>query len=266
MFVKLLVMKKLVGILTVVSFLAAACSSPEEMTLREGSGWTSRHSYADVLITGQAFTEEGGVGRMLADDAEVYEYYGEISGEPFLFGVQGEGRKWKQTFSAQALGIFEYLFTDAMTIYDHKGRNSRIYRPEEVHFDGIDKEGYMDHLVEQTVRILTDEPADIYANPTFLPDEMQPAYDHYWTAERVDRILDVLARYRIALEINPRYRIPGFDIIRRAKERGIKFTFGTNNVDADFGRLEYAVEAIEACGLTPEDIWFPSMSIRSTRL
>lgn len=448
MFVKLLVMKKLVRILTVVSFLTAACSSPEEMTLREGSGWTSRHSYADVLITGQAFTEEGGValvrfceagpgtgyevvlrngaidgsvksgslshvrnlyrslakdgewfdfsiavrgrnigvqingkdvvcytepdrpwrseahsgqriapgrisfrgmkgkvelrgldirelpagernpadtlppvderkdsiirlqqrdfpvidyhvhlkggltkemahamsmnyginygvapnageggvGRMLADDAEVYEYYGEISGEPFLFGVQGEGRKWKQTFSAQALGIFEYLFTDAMTIYDHKGRNSRIYRPEEVHFDGIDKEGYMDHLVEQTVRILTDEPADIYANPTFLPDEMQPAYDHYWTAERVDRILDVLARYRIALEINPRYRIPGFDIIRRAKERGIKFTFGTNNVDADFGRLEYAVEAIEACGLTPEDIWFPSMSIRSTRL
>ena len=37
---------------------------------------------------------EGGVGRMLADDAEVYEYYKEIAGEPFLFGVQGEGRKW----------------------------------------------------------------------------------------------------------------------------------------------------------------------------
>ena len=32
---------------------------------------------------------EGGVGRMLADDAEVYAYYEEISGEPFLFGVQG---------------------------------------------------------------------------------------------------------------------------------------------------------------------------------
>ena len=86
--------------------------------------------------------------------------------------------------------------------------------------------------------LLHNGPADIYANPTFLPDEMQPAYDHYWTAERVDRILDVLARYRIALEINPRYRIPGFDIIRRAKERGIKFTFGTNNVDDDFGTAE----------------------------
>ena len=208
---------------------------------------------------------EGGVGRMLADDAEVYAYYDEISGEPFLFGVQGEGRKWTQTFSADALGIFEYLFTDAMTIIDHKGRNSRIYRPEEVFFDGIDKEGYMDHLVDQTVLILTNEPADIYANPTFLPDVMQPGYDRYWTPERVDRVLDVLVRYKIALEINPRYRIPSFDIIRRAKERGVKFTFGTNNVDAGFGRLEYAVEAIGACGLTPADIWVPSMSIRSTR-
>ena len=37
-------------------------------------------------------------------------------------------------------------------------------------------------------------------------------------------------------------------------------------VDPDFlGRLEYAVEAIGACGLTPADIWFPSMSIRSSR-
>lgn len=74
-----------------------------------------------------------------------------------------------------------------------------------------------------------------------------------------------IATGRVALEINPRYRIPSLDIIRRAKERGIKFTFGTNNVDADFGRLEYALEAIEACGITPDDIWFPSMSIRSTR-
>ena len=208
---------------------------------------------------------EGGVGRMLANDEEVYAYYKEISGEPFLFGVQGEGRRWTQTFSAEALGIFEYLFTDAMTIIDHKGRNARIYRPEEAIFDGIDKEMFMDHLVNQTVLILTNEPADIYANPTYLPDEMQDGYDRYWTPERVDRVLDVLEQYKIALEINPRYMIPSFDIIRRAMERGIKFTFGTNNVDADFGRLEYAVEAISECGLTADDIWFPSMSIRSTR-
>ena len=104
---------------------------------------------------------EGGVGRMLADDKEVYDYFNEVKGMPFLCGVQGEGRKWTATFSQEALGIFDYLFTDAMTIIDHKGRNSRIYRAEEALFDDITLEQYMDHLVDQTVLILTNEPADI---------------------------------------------------------------------------------------------------------
>jgi len=45
----------------------------------------------------------------------------------------------------------------------------------------------------------------------------------------------------------------------------LKFTFGTNNVDADFGKLEYCIEAIEQCGITKDDIWFPTMSVRRTR-
>ena len=208
---------------------------------------------------------EGGVGRMLANDKEVYEYYDEVKGMPFLRGVQGEGRKWTATFSQEALGVFDYLFTDAMTIVDAQGRLSRIYRPEEVHYDGMTREQYMDHLVDQTVKILTNEPADIFANPMFLPTDMQPDYDKYWTDERVNRVLDVLAEHHIALEINARYKIPSMDIIRKAKARGIKFTFGTNNADADFGRLEYCLEAVHACGLTADDLWFPTMSVRRDR-
>ena len=209
---------------------------------------------------------EGGVGRMLADDAEVRSYYEEVKNHPFLFGVQGEGRKWTQTFSQEALGIFDYLFTDAMTIIDHKGRNSRIYRAEEVIRDGgITMEQYMDRIVDETVKILSYEPADIFANATYIPDDMNLDYDKYWTDERVDKVLDVLQKHNIALEISARYKIPSLDIIRKAKERGIKFTFGTNNVDANFGRLEYSLEAVEKCGLTVEDMWFPTMSVRRDR-
>ena len=208
---------------------------------------------------------EGGVGRMLADDKEVYEYYEEVKPLPFLCGVQGEGRKWTATFSQEALGIFDYLFTDAMTIMDHKNRNSRIYRAEEVHYDGVTKEQYMEQIVDQTVKILTNEPADIFANPTYIPEDMQTDYDKYWTDERIDRVLDVMQEHHIALEINPRYRIPSLKIIQMAKDRGLKFTFGTNNVDANFGKLEYCIEAIEQCGITLDDLWFPSMSIRRTR-
>ena len=208
---------------------------------------------------------EGGVGRMLANDQEVYEYYDEVQPLPFLCGVQGEGRKWTSTFSQNALGIFDYLFTDAMTIMDHKNRNSRIYRKEEVHYDGVSKEQYMEQIVDQTVKILTNEPADIFANPTYIPEDMQADYDKYWTDERINRVLDVMQEHQIALEINPRYMIPSLKIIRMAKERGMKFVFGTNNVDANFGKLEYCIQAIEECGITANDIWFPSMSIRKTR-
>ena len=208
---------------------------------------------------------EGGVGRMLANDLEVYEYYEEVKPLPFLCGVQGEGRKWTATFSQEALGTFDYLFTDAMTIMDHKNRNSRIYRAEEVHYDGVTKEQYMEQIVDQTVKILTNEPADIFANPTYIPEDMQADYDQYWTDERINRVLDVMKEHSIALEINPRYMIPSLKIIRMAKERGLKFVFGTNNVDANYGKLEYCIEAIKECGITIDDLWFPSMSIRKTR-
>ncbi len=208
---------------------------------------------------------EGGVGRMLADDAEVRAYYEEVKNHPFLFGVQGEGRKWTQTFSPEALGIFDYLFTDAMTIIDHNKRNARIYRAEEVIRDGVTMDQYMEQIVDQTVKILTNEPADIFANATYIPDDMNADYDKYWTPERVDRVLDVMQQNNIALEISARYKIPSFEIIKKAKERGLKFTFGTNNVDADFGRLEYCFEAVEKCGLTVEDMWFPTMSVRRER-
>ena len=123
----------------------------------------------------------------------------------------------------------------------------------------------MELIVSQIEKILSFEPADIYANPTYLPEIMNADYDKYWTDKRIDRVLDVMQKYHIALEINPRYKIPSFYIIRKAKARGMKFTFGTNNENANFGKLEYAIQAIYACGLTKEDIWFPSMSVRRDR-
>ena len=207
----------------------------------------------------------GGVGRMLANDEEVYEYYDEIKDMPFLRGVQGEGRKWTADFSSEALGVFDYLFTDAMTIVDHKGRITRLYREEEVKPDGLSDQKYMDLIVDQTVKILTNEPADIFANSFYLPDFLNDRFDEMWTPERVAKVLDVMQENGIALEIGSRYLIPNEYIIREAKKRGIKFTYGTNNANADFGRLENSIDMTRKCGLTAEDMWFPSMSTRASR-
>ena len=207
----------------------------------------------------------GGVGRMLSNDEEVYEYFDEVKDMPFLRGVQGEGRKWTADFSSEALGTFDYLFTDAMTIVDQKGRIARIYRNEEVRPEGLSDQKYMDLIVDQTVKILTNEPADIFANAFFLPDFLNDRFDQMWTPERVAKVLDVMQENGIALEISARYLIPNEYIIKEAKKRGIKFTYGTNNVDANFGRLEYSIDMTKKCGLTADDMWFPNLSTRASR-
>ena len=52
-------MKRLAWILWAAFLLPVACSHPKDLTLEDGAGWTSRRSYADFVITGQARTEEG---------------------------------------------------------------------------------------------------------------------------------------------------------------------------------------------------------------
>jgi histidinol phosphatase-like PHP family hydrolase len=74
----------------------------------------------------------------------------------------------------------------------------------------------------------------------------------------MDRVIAGLLEGGVALEINNRYRIPSETFLKRAKAAGVKFTFGTNNGGAnDLGRMDYAIEMVEACGLEPSDMWIP---------
>ncbi len=207
---------------------------------------------------------EGGIGEMYRTDESALAYMNALRPFPFFCAAQGEGRRWALNFKPSTFAAFDYIFTDAMTIVDGN-RPLRIYRPEEFLLNGRTKEEWMDFLVDQIVKILENEPADIYANATYIPEEMQGDYESYWTDARVNRVLDVLAKNGIALEISARYRIPSARIVKMAKARGIKFTFGTNNATADFGRLEYALDLVKECGLAAGDVWFPSMSTRASR-
>ena len=82
-------------------------------------------------------------------------------------------------------------------------------------------------------------------NPTFLPNEIRERYDELWTEQRMMKVINALAENGIALEINTRYKIPSPVFIKLAKKNGVKFTFGTNNGNADLGYLEYGLEMIE---------------------
>ncbi len=189
----------------------------------------------------------------VTDDESLYAYMDEVKGSPTFKGMQAEGREWITLFSPEAIAKFDYIFTDAMTFTDRKGRRNRIWIPEEVWVD--DKQIFMDDLVTKIEAIFSQEPVDIYVNPTVLPAEIMPEYDALWTEERMAKVVKVLADNNIALEINARYKTPSAKMIKMAKAAGVKFAFGTNNVTKELGQLEYCLEMIQECGLTPGDMF-----------
>jgi len=192
----------------------------------------------------------------VTNDSTLNAYLNGISTEPVFKVMQAEGREWVTLFTPGAVARFDYIFTDAMTWTDNKGRRMRLWIPEETFVD--DEQGFMDMLVGKIEAVMANEPVDIYVNPSFLPAKIAADYDRLWTPERMDRVINVLKNNDVALEINARYKIPSIVFLKRAKAAGVKFTFGTNNTtNNDLGRLEYCLKAIKELGLSADDIFLP---------
>lgn len=192
----------------------------------------------------------------VTNDSALTNYYRTMVDEPVFKAMQCEGREWVTLFSPEAISLYDYIFTDAMTWTDHKGRRMRLWIDEETFVD--DEQKFMDMLVAKIESILSKEPVDIHVNPTFLPKAIAARYDELWTDERMDRVIKALVENDVALEINAKFKIPSLKFIRRAKQAGVKFTLGTNNGGSDdLGRLDYSLKIIREAGIEPEDMFLP---------
>jgi histidinol phosphatase-like PHP family hydrolase len=174
----------------------------------------------------------------------------------FYVGMQAEGREWINLFSKESMKKFDYVFTDAMTFTDEKGRRNRIWMKNETWID--DEEQFMEYYVNTIVKIFNNEPINIYVNPTFLPEPMAGRYKEFWTTQRMDRVIEAARKNNIAIEINNRYKIPSAEFIKKAKDSGVKFTIGTNNANANFSGAEYAIEMIKKCRLSEKNFFLPA--------
>jgi hypothetical protein len=191
----------------------------------------------------------------VTNDSSLSAYLDTVRTQPIFRGMQAEGREWVTLFSPEAVAKFDYVFTDGMTWTDHKGRRMRLWLPDEAFVD--DEQHFMDELVSKIESVVSLEPIDIHVNPTFLPAAIASKYDELWTDARIDRFVKVLADNGVALEINARFKLPSEKILRKAKEAGVKFTFGTNNTGADLGTLDYCFEMKEKLGLTYKNMFMP---------
>lgn len=196
-----------------------------------------------------------GLGFPVHSDDSVRDYLATMKNQPCYVALQGEGREWMTLTSPESIARFDYCFTDAMTFTDDSGKRMRIWIPEEIG-EVRDHQAFMDMYVKRIVGVMH-EPIDIYANATYLPEQMAGEYDALWTSERMRAVIDAAIENDVAIEINNRYKVPSAAFIKAAKAAGAKFSFGTNNAAAELGRLEYPIRMVKECGLAPQDFFVP---------
>ena len=75
--------------------------------------------------------------------------------------------------------------------------------------------------------------------------------------KRMSKVIQAAIDNEVAIEISARLKMPSYTFIKLGREMGVKFTFGTNNIDSQLGNLDYCLIAIDSCGLTTPDMWVP---------
>ncbi len=191
----------------------------------------------------------------MTDDASLNAYLDRLGRCGFYKGVQPVDPGWRKLFSKEALARLDYVLMDALEIPDDKGGHAIIWRDE---FKVADADAFMARYVEFYLRVLEEERPDILASPTFLPKSLRDRYEELWTEDRMKTVIQAAVRNGVAIEINSMYRIPSQRFVRKARDLGAKFSFGTNGRTAQtVGALDYSFETARQCQLTRERIFLP---------
>ena len=215
----------------------------------------SRRKGVKFGIVEHAGTKENKYPRLLSSDEDLKVYLAELEGKPVYRGIQAEYRDWMTCFSKPMLARLDFILTDAMTFRNRDGRPVRLW---DQRFTVGDPQDFMDRYVDYHVEILSREPIDILANPTYLPAAIAKQYDDLWTPRRMEKIIDAAVKYGVAIEINSSYCLPKLPMLKLAKQAGAKFSFGSNIRGPEVGKLDYCLEMVKAVGLTRKDIFPPA--------
>ena len=194
--------------------------------------------------------EHPGPQYAIKNDDDLKAYINKLKKHPVFVGLQPMKINWTGGFSKKLLDRLDYILMDADTIPLEDGKHLSIWRHNN-YIDDLD--AFMEMYMEHIVYILKNEPITIFARPTYLPVNFGRYYDQVWTTERMDTIIDLAKQRNIALEISTPMHVPNKKFILRAKDRGVKFTFGTNARNEDAGKFHYGIKMIKECKLTEQD-------------
>jgi hypothetical protein len=202
--------------------------------------------------------EHPGPGYPINTDADLKQYIDRLRPYPVRIGLQPVFAGWPKSFSQPLLDQLDYILMDALTLPNPDGTWLAIWQID-THVE--DAEAFMTRYMQFIEQVLTTEPIDIFAWPTFLPVPIARQYHELWTRPRIDRILSLCAnppkgsRKKIAIEINEVAHVPDENFIKQAKQAGLKFTFGTDSRNQNAAHFYYCYEMAQRCGLGEGDMF-----------
>lgn len=196
--------------------------------------------------------EHPGPGYPLNTDADLQHYIDRLRPHPVSIGLQPVYAGWSKGFSKPVLDQLDYILMDALTLPKPEGGWLAIWQIDTMVDDA---EEFMIRYMPFIEQVLTTEPIDIFAWPTFLPVPIARQYAQLWTPQRVDRIIDLARARKIAIEINEIAHVPDENFIARAKQAGLKFTFGTDSRNEHAAHFCYCYQMAQRCGLREGDMF-----------
>ncbi len=197
--------------------------------------------------------EHPGPGYPINTDADLKRYIDGLRPYPVRIGLQPVYPGWSKAFSKPLLDQLDYVLMDALTLPKPDGGWLAIWQIDTMVDDA---EEFMTRYLAFIEQVLTTEPIDIFGWPTFLPVPIARQYAQLWTPRRMQRIVDLAKARNIAIEINEVAHVPDETFITRAKQAGLKFTFGTDSRTPQSAmHFYYCYQMAQKCGLTEGDMF-----------
>lgn len=168
-------------------------------------------------------------------------------------GIQVNDRDWYQTIDPKLYRRLDYVLGDTMIMGKRPdGSDERLWElPKD--YDA-DKDEWFERYFKHCMTVVN-EPIDILANVTYLPEFIAADYDKYWTEERMKKLIQAAIDNNVALEIQAGSAFPKPQFIELALKMGAKLEFGSNNFDPLMKDNSAWKTAIKNFNVKADNLW-----------
>ena len=186
--------------------------------------------------------------------AEIEAYNATLpEAERVKIGIQVNDRDWFKVIDPKIYRRLDYVLADTMIMgVGADGKPQKLWLLPKDYQTDEDKwfETYFQHCMT-----VVNEPVDILANVTYLPDFIADRYDELWTEERMRALIQAAIANNVALEVQAESEFPKPRFVELALEMGAKLSFGSNNFDDVLKDGSAWQKAIERFEIKNENLW-----------